>query len=166
MGEIPQASTGCSTVRQETVARIVSETAHAFGASRASQMSKEDKMQSCTRYLDGKKFESLVGGHRIVTDQPPAGGGTAAGPTPPELLLASLGACAGHYAAEYLRARSLSLTGLHVHVTAEEESRPTRLDAFPIQVDVSGIEGKHQEGLLRAVRACLIHNTLTTAPAI
>src|ERR1700686_4627360 len=77
-------------------------------------------MQSCTRYLDGKKFETLIGGHRIVCDQPVSNGGTDAGVTPPELLLASLGACAGHYAAEYLRARSLSLTGLAVYVSADK----------------------------------------------
>ena len=47
-------------------------------------------MQVCTRYLDGKKFESLLGNHWIVTDQPAAEGGTGAGPTPPELLLAAL----------------------------------------------------------------------------
>ncbi len=64
-------------------------------------------MQSYTRYLNGKKFETIVGRHRIVTDQPVSGGGTDAGPSPPELLLTSLGACAGHYAAEYLNTRSL-----------------------------------------------------------
>ena len=64
-------------------------------------------MTSYTRYLNGKKFETMAGRHRIITDQPVAGGGTDAGPTPPELLLASLGACAGHYAVEYLHARSL-----------------------------------------------------------
>src|SRR5258708_30619275 len=123
-------------------------------------------MQSCSRYLDGKKFETLIGEHRIICDQYVSNGGNGEGVTPPELLLASLGACAGHYAAEYLRARSLSLTGLHVHVTAEKEIRPTRLDAFRIEVDFPGIEGKHKERVLRAVRACLIHNTSTTSPAI
>jgi putative redox protein len=123
-------------------------------------------MQSCTRYLEGKKFASLVNGHRMVTDQPPWEGGEDAGPTPPELLLASLGACAGHYAVEYLRARSLPLTGLCVHVTAEKESHPTRLDAFRVEVHAPAIEGQHQQGLLHAVKACLIHNTLTSAPSI
>ena len=43
--------------------------------------------------------------------------------TPPEFMLASLGACAGYYAAEYLRARSLSTEGLEVRVTAEKALR-------------------------------------------
>ena len=123
-------------------------------------------MQSCTRYLDGKKFETLIGGHRIVCDQHVAEGGTDAGVTPPELLLASLGACAGHYAAEYLRARSLPLTGLQVHVSAEKGTQPARLASFHVEVDVADMEEKHRQGLLRAVKACLIHNTLTRVPAI
>jgi len=123
-------------------------------------------MQSCTWYLDGKKFETLIDGHRIVTDQPASEGGTCAGPTPPELLLASLGACAGHYAAEYLRARSLPVAGLHVYVTAEKEGRPTRLSSFRMEVDVPRIDERQRQGVLRAVKTCLIHNTLMAAHPI
>ena len=36
-------------------------------------------MESHTRYIDGKKFETAIGGHRIITDQPASGGGTDAG---------------------------------------------------------------------------------------
>jgi uncharacterized OsmC-like protein len=123
-------------------------------------------MQSCTRYLDGKKFESLIGGHRIVSDQPMSEGGTGAGVTPPELLLASLGSCAGYYAAEYLRARSLPVEGLHVYVTAEKTERPARLSSFRVEVDVPEIDERQREGVLRAVKTCLIHNTLTSQAGI
>jgi len=124
-------------------------------------------MQSCTWYLDGKRFESLVGGHRIISDQATLDGGADAGPTPPELLLASLGACAGHYAAEYLRARSLPVLGLHVYVTAEKEERPARLSSFRLEVDLpADIDERQRQGVLRAVKTCMIHNTLTSAPVV
>ena len=123
-------------------------------------------MTSYTRYLNGKKFETIVGAHRIVTDQPVAGGGTDAGPTPPELLLASLGACAGHYAVEYLHARSLDATDLEIRVSAAKGTNPARLASFRIDVNVPGIDERHQQGLLRAVKACLIHNTLITGPGL
>jgi uncharacterized OsmC-like protein len=124
-------------------------------------------MQSCTWYLDGKRFESLVGGHRIVSDQATVDGGAGTGPTPPELLLASLGACAGHYAAEYLRARSLPVVGLHVYVTAEKEERPARLSSFRLEVDLpADIDERQRQGVLRAVKTCMIHNTLTSAPVV
>src|SRR5260370_1667026 len=123
-------------------------------------------MQSCTRYMEGKKLETVIGGHRILCDQHASEGGTGAGVTPPELLLASLGSCAGHYAAEYLRARSLPLTGLQVNVSAEKGTKPARLASFRIEVDVTAIDERHRQGLLRAVKTCLIHTTLSTVPAI
>jgi putative redox protein len=123
-------------------------------------------MQSRTVYLDEKKFETAVGRHRIITDQPVSQGGEDAGPTPPELLLASLGACAGHYAVEYLRTRSLPTAGLEILVNAEKGAQPARLASFRIDVNLPEIDERHRQGLLRAVRACLIHNTLTTNPAV
>ena len=122
----------------------------------------EEQMQSYTRYLEGKKFETTVGPHRIITDQAVSDGGSDAGATPPELLLASLGACAGHYAMEYLRTRSLCLTGLEIRVSAEKGTQPARLASFRVEVCVPEIEERHRHGLLHAVKACLIHNTLTT----
>lgn len=123
-------------------------------------------MQSYTRYLDGKRFETTVGNHRIISDQPVSGGGTDAGPTPPELLLASLGACAGHYAVEYLRARSLPLTGLGIRVSAEKGANPARVASFHVEVSIPGLDERHQQGLFRAVNACLIHNTLKVTPEV
>jgi len=124
------------------------------------------QMESHTRYLDGKKFETTVGRHRIITDQPVSGGGADAGASPPELLLASLGACAGHYAVEYLHARSLSAADLEIRVSAAKGTNPARLATFRVEVNVPGIEERHQQGLLRAVKTCLIHNTLITGPAL
>jgi uncharacterized OsmC-like protein len=87
--------------------------------------------------------------------------------TPPELLLASLGTCAGFYAAEYLRARSIPPTGLTVSVTAQKAQKPARLTDFRISLSVPGIDDqRHRDGILRAARSCLIHNTLTQASAV
>ena len=46
-------------------------------------------MQSCTRYVEGKKFKSFIGGYRVVSVQAASEGGGGAEPTPPELLLAA-----------------------------------------------------------------------------
>jgi uncharacterized OsmC-like protein len=82
--------------------------------------------------------------------------------TPPELLLAALGAFAGYHAREYLRARSFPIEGLAVRITAEKAAQPPRLGEFHIDVDApSAHEESHREGLVRAVKRCLIHNTPT-----
>lgn len=123
-------------------------------------------METCVDYLGGLRFEVTTRGHHIVSDQPLENGGSDSGMTPPELLLASLGACAGYYAAEYLRGRSLPAEGLRVHVEAEKGSKPARLSIFRIHVEARTVDEKHREGLLRAVKHCLIHNTLLQPPSI
>jgi putative redox protein len=124
-------------------------------------------MQATVEYLGGAKFEVEARGHRILSDQPFENAGANSGMTPPEFLLASLGTCAGYYAAEYLRARSLPAHGLRVKVKAEKALRPARLSAFRIEISLPGLEDeRHREGVLRAAQACLIHNTLLHTPAV
>ena len=118
------------------------------------------------QYEGGVLFEANVRGHRVLCDQPLSNGGTDQGMTPPEFLLTALATCAGYYALEYLRARKLSAEGLDVQVTAEKAKEPARLGSFVIQVSVPGLEGRHLEGVDRAVKACLIHNTLLHPPKL
>lgn len=123
-------------------------------------------MEIRVRHLGDVKFEATTRGHRVVCDQPPANGGGDAGMTPPEFLLASLGTCAGFYAAQYLKARSLHTNDLEITVSADKAAQPARLGSFRIDVFAPGLDPHHEAGMLRAVRACLIHNTLTHPPAI
>jgi uncharacterized OsmC-like protein len=122
-------------------------------------------MQVTVQHLGGAKFEANTRGHRVICDQPAGNGGSDSGMTPPELLLASLGTCSGYYAAEYLRIHSLPADGLEVTVEAEKAKAPARLGSFHVEVHAPGLDAKHEAGLLRAVHACLIHNTLTNTPA-
>ena len=118
-------------------------------------------------HLGEVQFELHARGHRIVCDQPVDSGGFDEGMTPPELLLASLGSCAGYYAAEYLRSRNLAPRGTRVRVTAEKVKAPARLDNFHIEVDVpADISEAEHAAIERAVHRCLIHNTLLQPPSI
>ncbi|MCS6951407.1 MAG: OsmC family protein [Bryobacterales bacterium] len=123
-------------------------------------------MEASARYLNGVKFSIECGRHVLVCDQPAENGGDGAGPSPPDLLLASLAACAAYYALRYLQARSLPTEGLMVRVTAHKASPPPRLDAFRVELRLPALDERHREGVLRAVKSCLIHNTLTEAAEI
>jgi uncharacterized OsmC-like protein len=123
-------------------------------------------MEIRVQHLGDVKFEATARGHRVVCDQPPDNGGADAGMTPPEFLLVSLGTCAGFYAAQYLKTRSLPAERLEIKVSAEKATQPARLGRFRIEVFAPGLDPRHEAGILRAVKACLIHNTLLNAPAI
>lgn len=117
--------------------------------------------------IEGVQFSVKARTHTIVCDQPQENGGADAGMTPPEFLLASLGACAAFYAAEYLRTRNLASGGVSVSVTAEKLKGPARLGNFNIQVN-SPVEltPEQREGLMRSVEHCLVKNTLLNPPQI
>jgi putative redox protein len=123
-------------------------------------------MEVTVRHLGNVKFEASTRGHCVICDQPAGNGGFDQGMTPPEFLLTSLGTCAGFYAAQYLKTRSLPAAGLEVTVHAEKAMQPARVEQFRIEVFVPGLEAHHEAGILRAVKACLIHNTLLHAPSI
>jgi len=124
-------------------------------------------MELVVEHLGDVQFEIKARQHTILSDQPAENGGYDEGMTPPELLLAALGSCAGFYAAAYLKKHKLAMTGTRVHVTADKVKAPARLDNFKITVTVPvEISEEHRKGVEDAVHHCLIHNTLLQPPTI
>ena len=123
-------------------------------------------MDISVRYQGGKRFDAVARGHRVVSDQPVDNKGNDTGMTPPELFLSSLAACAGYYAAEYLNTRKLPAGDLEIRVSASKSEKPARLDSIRIEVVAPGLDPRQREGILRAVDACLLANTLRLSPKI
>ncbi len=124
-------------------------------------------MEVVVNHLGDVQFEVQARKHTLICDQPPENGGFDEGMTPPELMLASLGTCAGFYAAFYLKKHKLATEGTRVRVTAEKEKNPARLDNFQITVEVPvEFSEEHRSGIEQAVHHCLIHNTLLQPPKI
>ncbi len=123
-------------------------------------------MEILVKHLHDVTFEAGIRNHRVICDQPASNGGADEGMTPPEYLLVSLGTCAGFYAVQYFKTRGLPVEGVEVKVSAEKASHPARVGSFRIEVAVPGLTPEHEQGVHRAVKACLIHNTLLNAPAI
>ncbi len=77
------------------------------------------------------KMESRIRGHLLYVDQPQAGGGEDAGPTPLELLFLSLAGCVGTIGRIIAHQRKIQLRGMEVMVEGE--------------IDVETLRGKSQE---------------------
>lgn len=124
-------------------------------------------LEATVDYLGSVQFEVKARKHSVVSDQPEENGGFDEGMTPPELMLASLGSCAGFYAVDYLKRQKIAAEGTKVRVTADKAKNPARLDNFRIEVDVpAGLSDEHRKGVEEAVHRCLIHNTLLHPPTI
>ena len=124
-------------------------------------------MEITVEHLGALQFEIKARQHSILSDQPPENGGHDEGMTPPELFLASLGSCAGFYAAQYLRKHKLAVEGTRVRVTADKLKDPARIDNFRIEIETpTALTEQQRAGVEDAVHHCLIHNTLLHPPSM
>jgi putative redox protein len=118
-------------------------------------------------HIGAVQFEIRARSHVIASDQPVENGGYDEGMTPPELLLASLGSCAGYYAAQYMRKHKLGSEGTRVRASAQKVKDPARMENFRICVEVPAeLSAEHTAGIEQAVHHCLVHNTLLHPPKI
>jgi len=110
-----------------------------------------------------------VGRHELLFDQPPSvPGGEDRGPSPLDVMVASVAACAHYFAAAYLHGRGLSTDGLTVEVDAEKERVPvSRIGRLSMKVRVPvGLDERQVAGIERAIKSCPAYGTLLHPPSL
>lgn len=110
-----------------------------------------------------------LGEHELVFDQPGSvPGGEDRGPSPLDVMVASVGACAHYFAAAYLHGRGLTLDGLTVEVEAEKERVPVpRIGRLVMRIKVpANLSEKHIAGIERAIKSCPAYGTLLRSPSV
>ena len=117
---------------------------------------------------DGVRIAGVIGRHRVVTDQPPSGGGADSAPAPFDLFLVSLATCAGLYAARFLDARGLDRTGLAVElVERRDPTEPGHVAELELLVTLPpGFPEKYREAITRAVDQCAVKRHLDRPPRL
>ncbi len=113
-----------------------------------------------------KEFEASARFHRLLCDEPPEEGGSDCGMTAAELMLSALGCCAMRSATVYLQARYLTFDNVEVRVSARKSGRPARLIDIGIEVEAPGLSIKRRDGLMRALEADLLHQTMSHPPKV
>ncbi len=110
-----------------------------------------------------------VGEHELVFDQPASvPGGEDRGPSPLDVMLVSVAACAHYFAAAYLHGRGLSTDGLTVEVQADKERVPvSRIGRLSMQVRVPmGLDERQLAAIARAIKSCPAYGTLLHSPSV
>jgi putative redox protein len=109
----------------------------------------------------GLKFAAQIRSHRILVDQPERAGGEDAGPSPLELLAASLASCVALYVRQFCHSRALDYHGMRVEVDARSASNPGRIGEFAVRVRVPAeLTPQLATMLERAAKSCPAHHTL------
>ena len=110
-----------------------------------------------------------VGNHQIVFDQPRAvPGGEDRGPSPLDVLVASIAACAHYFAAAFLEGRGLSAERLTVEVESDKERVPvSRIGHLALKVHVPpGLSDRQLASIERAIKTCPAYGTLLHPPSV
>jgi putative redox protein len=112
------------------------------------------------------RFRIRIRAHDVVVDQPrPAS--DDGGPTPTELFVASLAACAGFYARRFLARHGLSDGGLAVACDFEWAPDHSRIDSVALRIEVpGGVPDGLRPALLRSVDHCTVLDSIRHGPAV
>jgi len=116
--------------------------------------------------------EIVAGSHRFVSDEPARAGGTDSGPTPYDLLLASLGSCTSMTLVMYARRKQWPLqrvtirlrhSRVHAEDCAECETHDARLTVIEREIALEGaLDADQRARLLAIANRCPVHLTLSS----
>ncbi|MBI4061779.1 MAG: OsmC family protein [Elusimicrobia bacterium] len=112
-----------------------------------------------------KKVAAEVNGFSVLTDQPKEAGGDGAAPTPFDLFLASIGACAGIFTLGFCRKRGIATDGLEITERVEWDEAEHRVSQIAIDIALpKGFPEKYRDSLLHAVNLCTVKKHIFAPP--
>ena len=117
-----------------------------------------------------------IGEHHVFADEPIAFGGTDQGPTPYELLLASLGSCTAMTLIMYAKRKNWPLGDIHVTLTHNRvhakdcelsENETGLIDVIERNIEIQNDLGQENMERLRQIAdRCPVHKTMSQRPII
>ena len=119
---------------------------------------------------EGFRTEITANGHPLVADEPLSVGGTNAGPSPYDLVVAGLGACTSMTLRMYADRKKLPLESvvvrlrhrkIHAEDSSHGEDKNARIDHIERVIELRGpLDDDQQARLLEIAERCPVHRTL------
>lgn len=113
----------------------------------------------------GARVDAHYGGFDIRTDQPSYGGGEGSAPTPFNLFLASLGACAGIYVLGFCKQRGLPTDGIRLVQRMETDPATRMISRVELEVQLPPeFPEKYKEAVIRSAEQCAVKKHIENPP--
>jgi putative redox protein len=154
-------------------AHVIAAWAERYVATAAPAAEPEPRAVIVTETREGKFQQSVtLGPHHLIGDEPVAAGGLDTGPSPYDLLLASLGTCTAMTLRLYADQKALPLTRVSVRLTHAKiyaadcescETKEGKIDRIERTITLEGtLDAAQRARLLEIADKCPVHRTLTS----
>jgi ribosomal protein S12 methylthiotransferase accessory factor len=122
-------------------------------------------MEMLIDFPGGARVDAHFDVHTLKTDQPPAGGGENAAPSPFDTFLASIGTCAGIYVLGFCRQRGISVEGIHIVQRTHPDPATGMVGQIDIEIQTPpGFPEKYLPALIRSADQCKVKKHLERPP--
>ncbi len=114
----------------------------------------------------GVRADVSYKGFEIRTDQPAYAGGTNSAPSPFDLFMASLAACAGYFVVAFCLERKLSTKGLSLSMRTERNPQTRMISKMIIDIILPpGFPEKYRNAVIKAADQCTVKRHILSPPA-
>jgi len=115
--------------------------------------------------VNGHKIDAHAAGHIIKTDQPKAYGADDSAPAPFLTFLAAIGTCSGWFLLRFLEARSLSLDGIELKMTASMDKNTHLIPEIKFILSLpDDFPAKYRKPLITAIHQCAVTRHMLNPP--
>ena len=120
-------------------------------------------MKAVARRRAGYLHEVDVNGHLVVVDEPEDNGGTDKGPSPTDLLAASLASCTAITIAMYADRKEWDIEGMEVSVDYAGSPKAGENAEFVVTLALpEGLDSDQVERIRTIAGKCPVHRALTS----
>src|SRR4030043_723313 len=124
-------------------------------------------MKMAISYLEGWRFSSKCRNHEIISDQPTEEDGQDTGMNPVEMFISSIGCCMGVYAKMFCDQNKIPMKGMNIVLEWSMAKKPSRVGELQVKILFKkNIDPELQQGIIRMVKHCTVHNTINNPPEI
>jgi len=113
----------------------------------------------------GMRVEAAYKDYVIKTDQPADEGGQGTAPSPFDLFLSSIAACAGYYLLAFCRERGIAADRAGVLMTMARDQETKMISDIGLELRLPpGFPEKYTAAVVRAVDSCTVKKHILQAP--
>jgi len=114
---------------------------------------------------EGSSIQTSIGGFTVTADIPAKLGGDGKAPSPFDLFLASLGACAAVFARRFCDQHGVDGKSVGIQVACEWHEKEYRVTRMTFRLTLpEGFPEKLKAPLIRAVEGCPVKTQVLAAP--